>query len=141
MTDQVAEQLELLNGQVGRMLKRMEVPAIPAARSRESWMTEPTTGPRDLLGRKDLHRLNLASYAKAIPGFAERIRKVPARAVQEEKGDEAFVTCPCGANVVATQELGDCPADCGRHYIYLACVWVVYGALDPPALPPTPVVD
>lgn len=130
----VVGQLELLNGQVGRLLKHMEVPATP----RDRWVRSDDDRTRDLLGRLKPQRLTFAKFVDHIPGLAERVRKVPSSAVVDESqkpGEEtANVQCPCGAHPVAEEHLTECPGKCGRWYIYNAAVYVVYGSMEPPPL-------
>lgn len=134
--ERAVEQLELLNGQVGRMLKRMEVPAS----TQDRYVRPGDHRERDLLGRLKPQKLDFVMFVKHIPGLAERVRKVPASAVVDEHiapGNEtANVECPCGGHPVAEVHLTECPGKCGRWYIFRDAVYVVYGEMDPPPLSP-----
>lgn len=75
----------------------------------------------DLLGRTQPRRLTIPGLLLAIPGAAERCRRVPARAIDEEGvepsdgSDFALVHCPCGAQPVAGSTFKKCA--CERAYI------------------------
>lgn len=85
------------------------------------------------------HRLTWYDYARAIPGFAERVRRVPALAVAEvgddEEGSFAMVTCPCGGHPIARDSVDKC-SGCERYYALVrktGAVVVFYGNMDLPA--------
>lgn len=74
--------------------------------------------PLDRLGRVQPHRLNVLTFAKAIPGFAEQFRTVPAKFYTATDGERVQVECPCGEPV--TCELGSLTlhGPCKRVYLY-----------------------
>lgn len=75
----------------------------------------------DLLGRTQPRRLTIPSLLLSIPGAAERCRRVPARAIEEEGvepsdgSDFALICCPCGARPVVGPAFEKCA--CERAYI------------------------
>lgn len=72
----------------------------------------------------------------AIPGAAARVRRVPARAIEEEGvedgADYALLACPCGAKPVAGELWHKC--ECERAYATFGGgrVFVFYLDMEPP---------
>lgn len=92
----------------------------------------------DHLGRKQPHRLSLASIVLAIPGMASRTRRVPARAIVElaaaEEGSTAMLHCPCGGRPVVTSAAAKCRG-CERYYFVLGDnAFVICGEMTPPSV-------
>lgn len=73
--------------------------------------------PLDRLGRVQLHRLNIATWIKAIPGFMAQFQPVPTRYYA---GDRLTfgMHCPCGEDV--TGDVGSLTPHegCSRIYLY-----------------------
>lgn len=81
--------------------------------------------------------LGFYDYARAIPGFAERIRRVPAIAVAEVGDDDdgpfAMVACPCDFHPIVRDSIAKCEG-CERYYVLVktGAVLVFYGNMDVP---------
>lgn len=102
------------------------------------------TGPFDqfdAIGRKRPQRLTIAHYLLEVARIdPERVRRVPAAAIEEEGVDEigefSYVKCPCGMRPVVRPTLEKCTG-CDRNYVHidLGAVYVAYGNMAPPPLP------
>ncbi len=88
-------------------------------------------------------RMDPGHYLLAIARIdPARVRRVPAAAIVEQgvddDGDFSLVACPCGARPVIRLALIPCSgSECERWYVQVeTSVWVTYGAMTPPPLPP-----
>lgn len=74
--------------------------------------------PVDRLGRTLPRRLNILTFAKALPGFTDQFIAVPSRFYAKTPG-VAQVECPCGQ--VVSAELGNLTRHdgCERIYLYM----------------------
>lgn len=73
----------------------------------------------DALRRKQPARLNFVTFARAIPGFAERYAKVvPDEYVTLKGRGPAVVACPCG-HELEVPNLATRRCDCGRDFAKL----------------------
>lgn len=94
----------------------------------------------DRLGRRLPRKLPLTNYVElAMRSKPERVREIPRSAITEDGVDEeghfAMVTCPCGRHPIARYQIEKCPG-CERFYLLVApLVFVLYGDMEPPALP------
>lgn len=75
--------------------------------------------PMDRLGRQELHRMNVLSFMRAIPGFASRFQTTVPDSYWTGKRKGCEVKCPCGTETEF--ELGvmhECPG-CERIYLHV----------------------
>lgn len=87
----------------------------------------------DALGRQVPRPFRFPSFIAGIPGLMERMRVVPARAIEEQGEVETLVACPCGAHPIVTAALKPCPGECERYYVaYGDHTFVAYGGIEPP---------
>lgn len=99
---------------VGERLRRGQLPDLPLDPAFQY----------DAAGRKQPRRLDFLTFVRAAPQLAERVRKVPAHAIDDSVEDGAMVTCPCGGKPVVPDTLIRCPGDCGRWYVWWRSRWV-----------------
>lgn len=101
---------------------------------------------RDRLRRQEMGQMSDLKVMAAFPLlFLNRMKVVPEAAIQEEKEDEFFLECPCGAKPVVSREsesFQKC-AGCERHYLTLEQrIFVLYGNMPVPTAPaPEPQPD
>lgn len=95
----------------------------------------------DLLGRTFGRRLPMTTYIDLMMrSKPERVREVPRAAIEEDGHDDdgpfAMVKCPCGHQPIAHYCIEKC-SGCQRYYLTFGPkVFVIYGDMEPPALPP-----
>jgi hypothetical protein len=85
--------------------------------------------PVDDAGRQIPHQLGVVAFMRAIPGFADQFRPVPA-GFSSRMGEN--VRCPCGAKPrLEPLALTRCVGGCGRIYVRSrTTVYVGYGTPD-----------
>lgn len=84
----------------------------------------------DALRRKQPARLNWISFARAIPGLAQRYtHAVPAEFVHIERRRPATVSCVCGVQL-EVPDLATRRCDCGRDFAKLGDQVLVAPAVE-----------
>lgn len=73
---------------------------------------------RDLIGRKQPHKLTATDFIRAVPHLMAYFPKVvPAEAIKVDREGVWNVSCTCGASTpVAFDGLSDCSGGCGRTF-------------------------
>jgi hypothetical protein len=73
---------------------------------------------RDLIGRKQPHRLTVTDFIRAMPHLAHYFPKVvPPEAIKRGPDGVETVACTCGSSTpVAFDGLSDCSGGCGRTF-------------------------
>lgn len=93
----------------------------------------------DRLGRVEPRQFPITTLLGAVPGATARMRRVPGTAVVEERvqegAEDVLLSCPCGRQpAIPRRDLTKCPG-CERWYFWAIQVWVLYGEMEPPAIP------
>lgn len=106
-------------------------PTAPSAERRFLIEPEPRRFPLP-----EIKRMTASRILFGLPGFGDRVRRVPARAVLESdaEGVELLLECPCGAKPVVTSVIAPCPGECERWYVCAqGYAYVVYGDMQVPS--------
>lgn len=110
---------------------RCRTASVPSAERRFLIEPEPRRFPLP-----EIKRMTASRILFGLPGFGERVRRVPARAVLEgdAEGAELLIECPCSARPIVTTVIAPCPGECERWYVGAqGYAYVVYGGMAVPS--------